>query len=224
VPDVHGEVRSVRGDGLDITVVSEGVTWPVRLKLVGRHNLANALAAFAAGRALGWDPKSAVAGLEALGAVPGRLEPVPGESGRRVFVDYAHTPDALVRVLKTAREFTTGRLVCVFGCGGDRDRSKRPLMGQAAAELADLAILTSDNPRSEDPLAIIAEVQKGMATGERVVEPDRREAIRRALAAAAAGDTVVICGKGHEDHQLVGTERRHFDDREVAAELLGESR
>ncbi|MBM3315336.1 UDP-N-acetylmuramoyl-L-alanyl-D-glutamate--2,6-diaminopimelate ligase, partial [candidate division WOR-3 bacterium] len=220
VPDVAGEVTGVRGDGLDGTISSEGRTWPVRLKLVGRYNLYNALAAFAAGRALGWDPEAMVAGLQALDAVPGRLEAVRNEAGRQVFVDYAHTPDALTRVLKTAREFTTGRVICVFGCGGDRDRAKRPLMGQAVAELADLAVVTSDNPRSEDPLAIIAEIQKGMGTKERVVEPDRREAIARALAAAGAGDTVLVCGKGHEDYQQVGTERRHFDDREVVAGLL----
>lgn len=222
VPDVSGSVSSVGFDRLDCTISAEGRVWPVRLRLAGEHNLSNALAAFAAGRALGWEPAEIVAGLESLARVPGRLEPVPNDAGRQVFVDYAHTPDALVRVLKTARRMGTGRVICVFGCGGDRDRAKRPLMGQAAAELADLVVVTSDNPRTEDPQAIINDIVKGMGTGERIVEPDRREAIRRAIASAGQTDVVVICGKGHEDYQIIGDKRLRFDDREVAARILQE--
>jgi UDP-N-acetylmuramoyl-L-alanyl-D-glutamate--2,6-diaminopimelate ligase len=135
-------------------------------------------------------------------------------------VDFAHTPDALRRVLATVREFTTGRLIVVFGCGGDRDRGKRPLMGEAAAQLADVTIVTSDNPRGESPQAIIDEILRGMAAAPRIVEPDRREATRRALAEAKPGDAVVVAGKGHEDYQIVGAERRHFDDRETVRDLL----
>jgi len=219
-PDVTGSVTGVRPDGLDCVVNVKGTTWPVRLKLVGRHNLLNLLAAFATGTGMGWTPEAIIAGVEALEAVPGRLEAIANSRGIQVFVDYAHTPDALRRVLTTVREFTPGRVIVVFGCGGDRDRAKRPLMGQTVAELADWAVVTSDNPRSEDPAAIIAEIVKGMTTGERLVEPDRREAIRRALQRAGAGDTVVVAGKGHEELQIVGTEQRHFDDREVCREVL----
>lgn len=222
VPDVTGSISKIRPDGLDCTIAAEGGVWPVRLQLAGEHNLSNALAAFAAGRALGWEPAGIVAGLESLSRVPGRLEPVPNSAGRQVFVDYAHTPDALARVLKTVRSMTNGRVICVFGCGGDRDRAKRPLMGQAAAELADLVVVTSDNPRSEDPQIIISEILRGMGTGEQIVEPDRREAIRKALLTARQTDVVIICGKGHENYQIVGDERLYFDDREVAAQVLRE--
>jgi UDP-N-acetylmuramoyl-L-alanyl-D-glutamate--2,6-diaminopimelate ligase len=221
VPDVHGQVLGVRPDGLECEVTADGTARPVRLRLIGRHNLANLLAAYGAGRALGWDHEAIVRGAEALEAVPGRLQPVKNERGFAVFVDYAHTPDALKRVLSTVREFTTGRVITVFGCGGDRDRAKRPLMGAAVAALTDLAVVTSDNPRSEAPNAIIEEIVKGMnGTGTRLVEPDRREAIRKALVEAKPGDAVIIAGKGHEDYQIVGRQRLWFDDAVVAAELL----
>jgi UDP-N-acetylmuramoyl-L-alanyl-D-glutamate--2,6-diaminopimelate ligase len=190
--------------------------------LVGRHNLSNLLAAIGTGKALGWTPELMAAGAEALAAVPGRLEPVDVGQTYSVYVDFAHTPDALRRVLSTVREFTTGRVIVVFGCGGDRDRGKRPLMGEAATQLADVAIVTSDNPRGESPQAIIDEILRGIGSAARTVEPDRKEAIRRALAEAKPGDAVVVAGKGHEDYQIVGTERRHFDDREIVRELLTE--
>jgi UDP-N-acetylmuramoyl-L-alanyl-D-glutamate--2,6-diaminopimelate ligase len=219
-PAVWGKVTGVRPDGLDCEVNVDARTWPVRLKLIGRHNLSNLLAAIGTGKALGWTPELMAAGAEALAAVPGRLEPVDVGQPYRVYVDFAHTPDALRRVLSTVRELTTGRVIVVFGCGGDRDRGKRPLMGEAAVQLADVAIVTSDNPRGESPQAIIDEILRGMGTAARVVEPDRKEAIRRALTEAKPGDSVVVAGKGHEDYQIVGTERRHFDDREVVRELL----
>jgi UDP-N-acetylmuramoyl-L-alanyl-D-glutamate--2,6-diaminopimelate ligase len=222
VPDIWGKVSGVRPDGLDCEVNADGRVWPVRLKLAGRYNLLNLLAAFGSGKALGWSPELMAAGSEALAAVPGRLEPVDAGQPFRVFVDFAHTPDALRRVISTVREFTSGRVIVVFGCGGDRDRGKRPLMGEAVAQLADVSLVTSDNPRGETPQAIIDEIVRGMGSTEKVVEPDRREAIRRALAEARPGDTVVVAGKGHEDYQIVGTERRHFDDRETIRELLEE--
>jgi UDP-N-acetylmuramoyl-L-alanyl-D-glutamate--2,6-diaminopimelate ligase len=224
VPDVWGRIDGVRPDGLDCEVNLDGRAWPVRLKLAGRHNLSNLLAAFATGKALGWSPELMAAGAESLLAVPGRLEPVDAGQPYRVFVDYAHTPDALRRVLSTVKESTTGRLIVVFGCGGDRDRGKRPLMGEAVVQLADVSIVTSDNPRGEAPQAIIDEIVRGMDAAEKVVEPDRREAIRLALEQAKPGDSVVVAGKGHEDYQLVGTERRHFDDREAVRELLLDGR
>jgi UDP-N-acetylmuramoyl-L-alanyl-D-glutamate--2,6-diaminopimelate ligase len=160
-----------------------------------------------------------------VGTVPGRFEQVQAGQPFLVVVDYAHTPDALERVLATARKITQGRLGVVFGCGGDRDRGKRPIMGEIAARLADRAWVTSDNPRSERPEAIIGEVVAGVVSvaGARqrcATEPDRRLAIRAALAWAAAGDTVVIAGKGHETYQIVGASVLDFDDRGVAREIL----
>jgi UDP-N-acetylmuramoyl-L-alanyl-D-glutamate--2,6-diaminopimelate ligase len=191
----------------------------VRTRLQGRFNVENALAAVAAGRILGLADEEIVAGIENLGGVPGRFEPVDEGQPFTVIVDYSHKPDALAGVLEAARALADGRVICVFGCGGERDRGKRPLMGRIASELADLAVLTSDNPRSEDPLAIIDEVAAG-ATRELEVEPDRRLAIARALEAARAGDVVVIAGKGHEQGQEVGGVTYPFDDREVAREAL----
>ena len=158
--------------------------------------------------------------MDALAAVPGRFEPVDEGQGFAVLVDYAHTPDSLAATLRAARELVRGRLICVFGCGGDRDRGKRPLMGRAAAEEADVVIVTSDNPRSEDPLAIIAEVVAGAPPAAVDVEPDRRAAIVRALEQARDDDVVVIAGKGHELGQEIGGSTRPFDDRVVAREAL----
>ena len=190
----------------------------IGLKLPGRHNVANALAAFAAARVLGVERDAIVRGLERVDAVPGRMERVDAGQPFSVLVDYAHKPDALEQVLKAARSLAQGRVICVFGCGGDRDREKRPVMGRIAAELADIAIVTSDNPRSEDPDAIIAEIVAGAAGLE--VEPDRSSAIELAVARARPGDVVVIAGKGHEQGQEIGGRKLPFDDREVAREAL----
>ena len=220
-PEIVGKVIRVYPRGIEVEVRHEGRTVPLRLRLSGRHNVMNLLAAYSAGIALGWPREAIVAGAEALANVPGRLERVENDRGFGVFVDYAHTPDALARVLETVREFTDGRVIAVFGCGGDRDRDKRAKMGGAVAERADVAVVTSDNPRSEEPQAIIDQILQGMKNGaERIVEPDRRQAIANALEKAGKGDTVVIAGKGHEEFQLVGAERLEFDDRKVAAELL----
>ena len=195
----------------------------VTLPLPGRFNVENALCAIACVGALGIALDDAVAALAGAGLVPGRFEPVEEGQPFAVLVDYAHTPDSLENVLASARQITAGRLVCVFGCGGDRDRDKRPLMGEIAARLADLAVVTSDNPRSEDPVAIIDEIRAGMreGTAELEVEPDRRAAIALALDAAREGDTVVIAGKGHEQGQeFEGGRKIPFDDRDVAREEL----
>jgi UDP-N-acetylmuramoyl-L-alanyl-D-glutamate--2,6-diaminopimelate ligase len=194
----------------------------VRTRLPGEFNVANALGALAATLALGVEPEVAVAGLAEAARVPGRFEPVDEGQGFAVLVDYAHTPDSLENVLGAARQVTAGRLIAVFGAGGDRDREKRPMMGRAGAELADLAVVTSDNPRSEDPAAIVAEVAGGAPAGAAVeTEIDRRAGIARALRLAGPGDTVVIAGKGHEGYQEFEAGRRiDFDDREVAREEL----
>jgi UDP-N-acetylmuramoyl-L-alanyl-D-glutamate--2,6-diaminopimelate ligase len=192
--------------------------------LPGHFNIANALAAFAAAAALGVSPETAAAGLAGADRVPGRFEPVDEGQEFTVLVDYAHTPDSLENVLLAARRLTEGRLISVFGAGGDRDRDKRPKMGRVGAELSDVAVVTSDNPRSERPEAIIAEILAGSGEGDGVeVEPDRRAAIGLALRRAGPGDTVVIAGKGHEQGQeFEGGRKIPFDDRDVAREELRE--
>ncbi|MCB2225304.1 MAG: UDP-N-acetylmuramoyl-L-alanyl-D-glutamate--2,6-diaminopimelate ligase [Desulfarculaceae bacterium] len=206
--------------------------------LVGGFNLLNALAAATVGLALDFEPREIKQAIASLPGVPGRLERVAGpEGGPTVLVDYAHSDRALATVLEALRPLTPGRLICVFGAGGDRDQGKRPLMGQAVGAGADLAVLTSDNPRSEDPLAIMAMVEPGLIaagaqkTGDPAAKgpayvrsPDRAEAIELAIDAAGPEDVVLIAGKGHEDYQIVGSERRHFDDREQAARALGAGR
>ncbi|MGO9962314.1 MAG: UDP-N-acetylmuramoyl-L-alanyl-D-glutamate--2,6-diaminopimelate ligase [Acidimicrobiales bacterium] len=197
---------------------------PVRVRPGGEINVRNALAAAAAARELGVGPADIAAGLSAATGPPGRLEAVPNRIGATVVVDYAHTPRGLEEVLATARAeagHSGGRVIVVFGCGGERDRAKRPLMGSVATRFADLAVLTSDNPRSEDPLEIIEEVRAGCeVTARLVVEPDRRRAIATALRSARAGDVVVVAGKGHETVQQIGDRSIEFDDRVVASEEL----
>ncbi len=225
--DVAADAIEVGAGGTRFRLLARGEdAVPVALRLVGRHNVENALAAAACGLSLGLDAATVRRGLEALPAVPGRLEPVEAGQPFRVLVDYAHTDDALAKVLETGRELLNGaggRLICVFGCGGDRDRTKRPRMGHVAERLADVAVVTSDNPRTEDPGAIIDEILRGLERPERaVVEPDRRAAIRQAVSMARPGDLVLVAGKGHETYQIVGDRVVPFDDREVAREALRE--
>ncbi len=208
--------------GIEATDRPAGGEVRVRTRLPGQFNVSNALAAFAAAVALGVEPEAAAAGLAEAAPPPGRFEPVDEGQPFAVLVDYAHTPDSLENVLRAARPLTEGRLISVFGAGGDRDRGKRPEMGRVAAELSDLAVVTSDNPRSERPDAIVAEILAGIEDRAGVeVEVDRRAAIELALGRAGAGDTVVIAGKGHEQGQEFEDGRKvPFDDREVAREEL----
>jgi UDP-N-acetylmuramoyl-L-alanyl-D-glutamate--2,6-diaminopimelate ligase len=194
----------------------------LRTGLPGHFNVANALGAFAAADAMGVGAEIAAAGLARAARVPGRFEPIDEGQGFSVLVDYAHTPDSLENVLRAARRLTMGKVISVFGAGGDRDRDKRPKMGRAGAELSDLVVITSDNPRSEEPEQIVAEVAAGAeGAGELEVVVDRREAIALALSRAEPGDTVVIAGKGHEQGQeFEGGRKIPFDDREVAREEL----
>jgi UDP-N-acetylmuramoyl-L-alanyl-D-glutamate--2,6-diaminopimelate ligase len=197
---------------------------PVRVRPGGEINVRNALAAAGAARALGVPPSNIAAGLSVATGPSGRLEAVPNDIGASVVVDYAHTPQGLAEILHAARveaETRGGSVIVVFGCGGDRDRAKRPLMGSIATRLADLAVLTSDNPRSEDPVAIIDEVRAGCDGAARlVVEPDRRRAIAAALESAGAGDVVIVAGKGHESVQQICGKSIEFNDRVVIAEEL----
>lgn len=223
--------------GISGTLVTPAGETAFSSRLLGRFNLYNILSAAGAACALGLPLEAIRAGIEEHGRVAGRLERVENDRGLTVLVDYAHTGDALENVLRTLRELATGRILTVFGCGGDRDRGKRPLMGEVAGRLSDLAIITSDNPRTEDPAAIIREVREGLLplglreyacaelSGEAAEKGFltvelRREAIRLAIRIAEPGDIVLIAGKGHEDYQIVGTVKHHFDDREEAAAAL----
>jgi UDP-N-acetylmuramoyl-L-alanyl-D-glutamate--2,6-diaminopimelate ligase len=237
VGDEHGgrlaeELRGLGGElvtfsladaeGLELTGAGSrfrygGLELSTRLR--GRFNVENVLGAVAAARLLSIEDDAIVAGVEHLSGIPGRFEAVDEGQPFAVLVDYAHTPEALANVLREARGLTAGRLICVFGCGGDRDRAKRPLMGRAASEFADAVLVTSDNPRSEDPLAIIEEILPGV-DGKAEVEPDRAQAITRALELAREGDVVLIAGKGHEQGQEFRDRTIPFDDREVAREAL----
>lgn len=213
------EVSLIRGTAFDLKTNAgdKRITSP----LVGKPHVYNMLSATAVALELGYDLDSIENGLSKCVGAPGRFERVPHDGNFAVVVDYAHTDDALLNTLQTARELTSGRIITVFGCGGDRDQTKRRPMGEIAGEYSDLVIITSDNPRSEDPLKIISEIENGVKenTPYEIIS-DRREAIHRAILSAKPDDVVIIAGKGHETYQIVGSDKFHFDDREVAAEAL----
>jgi UDP-N-acetylmuramoyl-L-alanyl-D-glutamate--2,6-diaminopimelate ligase len=188
----------------------------VKLSLAGRHNVYNALAAATAALSRGISLENVKAGLERIESVAGRFERIDSGQDFSVIVDYAHTPEELERLLKAARELNPKRIITVFGCGGDRDRTKRPLMGRAVADNSDIVVVTSDNPRTENPMRIIDDIIPGLAGKEHILLPDRRQAINKAVELAELNDMVIIAGKGHEDYQILGTEKVHFDDREEA--------
>jgi UDP-N-acetylmuramoyl-L-alanyl-D-glutamate--2,6-diaminopimelate ligase len=220
---VAADVRVTR-DGSHVTLIGRGERTPLQIHLLGSVNVANAVAAAVTARVAGFDPSAIATGLATVVNVPGRLERIESGQPFTVLVDYAHTPAALDAALRTARDLPgTQRVIVVFGCGGDRDPDKRPLMGEVAASQAEVVIVTSDNPRSESPNAIAAAILDGTRGGsaEVHVELDRRQAIRRALTDAQPGDVVLIAGKGHEAHQIGGGAAVDFDDRVVAREELG---
>src|SRR6266516_210728 len=206
--------------GTSYQLDAHGKSYLVRVPLIGRFNVTNSMAALAAADALGINLRTAVLGLAKAPQVPGRLELVPAKRKFQVFVDYAHTPDALANVLKTLRELQPNRLITVFGCGGDRDRQKRPLMAEMADRLADYSIITSDNPRKEDPSAIIAETEKGFRSNRYEKIVDRTEAINRAVALARPRDIVLVAGKGHENYQEFADYTIPFDDIQVARRAI----
>ncbi len=221
--DLTGHVETSDVTGSKFVMSFGGQSIGVSTPLIGRHNILNCLAAAGACLSLGMDMKTVAAGLAVTRNVPGRLQRVDVPASYRVFVDYAHTDDALTNVLSSLRPLTKGRLIVVFGCGGDRDRTKRPRMAAVAEKLADCIVITSDNPRSEQPDVIIAEIVAGLTAAGRKksrVIADRREAISAAIAAARADDVVLIAGKGHENYQIIGTERIHFDDAEEARRCM----
>lgn len=216
----RAEKVQVTSDGVRFTIQFKGDSQEIWYATPGFFSVYNALAAFVWGVERGYTPKSVAEALAEIPGVPGRFESVRSGQPFQVIVDYAHTPDGLENVVRTARDFTQGRLITVFGCGGDRDRGKRPLMGKVASEGSDFLIVTSDNPRTEDPELIIQEVLQGVSKVDYVALTDRREAIEKACGMAKPGDTILIAGKGHETYQIFGTEVHPFDDREVARESL----
>jgi UDP-N-acetylmuramoyl-L-alanyl-D-glutamate--2,6-diaminopimelate ligase len=216
--DFRATEVSITAGGTSFTLRCPAGQRQVRLRLVGKFNVYNALAALAAAYCEGVPVDRAIASLESVKGVPGRAELVDEGQDFAVVVDYAHTPDGLENILRTVRELTDRRVICVFGCGGDRDRTKRPIMGRIAAALADSLIVTSDNPRTEDPMAIIREIAAGLteanvSADRYVLEPDRRAAIAAAVEMAGPGDVVLIAGKGHETYQIIGGVTHDFDDR-----------
>ncbi|MFP3867465.1 MAG: UDP-N-acetylmuramoyl-L-alanyl-D-glutamate--2,6-diaminopimelate ligase [Desulfobacteraceae bacterium] len=233
--DLYPEKYHISAAGLQAWLATPYGRLEINSPLVGCHNLYNVMAASATALGLGLSCETIVKGVGQLAGIDGRLERIAVPGQPLVFVDYAHTPDALGQVLAALRALDFNRLITVFGCGGDRDRSKRPLMGQVAAQASDLVIVTSDNPRTEEPLAIIAQIEAGLKEGGYarldpgeareaspgyLVIPDRRQAIHLAVALGQPGDAVLVAGKGHETYQIIGTRRSHFDDRKVVWEAL----
>jgi UDP-N-acetylmuramyl-tripeptide synthetase len=235
--DVSAQTAQCDQSGIAGEIAAPGVKFNFRSRLVGRHNLENILCAVGVGSALNLPVAALKSGIEAVSVIPGRLEHIENSTGRFVYVDYAHTPDALENVIRALGAIRQGKLICVFGCGGDRDRQKRPLMGEIVARLCDLAVVTSDNPRTEDPRAIIDQILKGARKANSrhydvaalkngfkekgyVVEADRQRAIQLGIAVSGPGDTVLIAGKGHETYQILGTSKVDFDDRKEARKAL----
>ena len=222
--DLRGENIRLAVDGVNFDAVYGAERVPVRVGIPGGFTVYNALGVLAAASALGVPLAESAKALETSAGVTGRVEVVPVPWDYTILIDYAVTPDAIENVLTTVRDFSQGRVVILFGCGGDRDRGKRPKMGAIAARLADFVIVTSDNPRTEDPAFIISEILPGLAGTETpyVVEPDRVKAIRYAMDHARPKDVVILAGKGHETYQIVGREKRHLDEREVVAAYIAE--
>ena len=221
--DVGIEKARLDQGGTSFELVTPTGRTKVTYHLPGRYNLTNAAGAAAVGVAAGIADDTIAAALETMAPIPGRFQPLRGGQPFAIIIDYAHTPDALERLCRSAREITSGRVLILFGCGGDRDRGKRPLMAAAASGCADLAVLTSDNPRTEDPQRILDDARAGMVGDNYRVIPDRREAIRELIGAARAGDTVLLAGKGAEEYQEIGTVRYPFSDSDETRKVLAES-
>jgi UDP-N-acetylmuramoyl-L-alanyl-D-glutamate--2,6-diaminopimelate ligase/murE/murF fusion protein len=231
--DVHPVNSGISPEGIEATISTSNGSFHFKSNLVGKHNIDNIMSAAGVCTGLSIPPGTTAEGIESVRVIPGRLERIDNAFKRSVYVDYAHTPDALENVLLSLRPVTDGRLICIFGCGGDRDRKKRPVMGKIAASLSDIAVITSDNPRTEEPLGIIKEITEGVKLEKirrynttelksvlngrgYVTEPDRRKAICLGISISKPGDTVLIAGKGHENYQITGVTKNHFDDREEA--------
>lgn len=222
--DVFADDIIITGEGTSFKLCYKDESLPVKLHLPGKFNVYNALGCTAAALLMGVPLNYISKGLEALEKVPGRSEKINSKRGFTIVIDYAHSPDGIINILKTAREYTNNRLITLFGCGGDRDKGKRPLMGEAAGKLSDFCIVTSDNPRTEEPMDIINDILPGISQTncKFVIIEDRKKAIEYALDIGQKGDVIVIAGKGHETYQVLKSETIHFDEREIVHELLKE--
>jgi UDP-N-acetylmuramoyl-L-alanyl-D-glutamate--2,6-diaminopimelate ligase len=221
--DIHPLLVISTSKGLTLTLATPAGEILIRSSLMGEVNVYNIMACVGVCQAMGVPSDHIASGIEALVGVPGRMEAIENPYGLSIIVDFAHTPDALDTALRSVRQFTRGKLISVFGCGGDRDRTKRPIMGTIASTLADQAIITSDNPRTEDPLAIIDDIIKGIRDRTRIaVEPDRAAAIRKAIKAMGVDDCLIIAGKGHENYQIIGTKKNPFDHKQCVRQCLKE--
>lgn len=224
--DVLADNINMHSRGIEFDIHYKNMKERISLNLPGKYNIYNALGSAAACLNEGISLKTVSEGLECMKCVPGRCEIVSSKYNLDydIIIDFAHTPDGLINILKTAREFTKGRLICVFGCGGDRDKTKRPIMGKIGTEMSDIAVITSDNPRSEEPGSIIDDILKGVTGNNHIVVQNRREAIKKAMGIACKDDVIVIAGKGHEDYQILKDKTIHFDEREIVDEIVKESR
>lgn len=218
--DIQGKINKISREGQEVVIKIFDKSYTVNLKLLGRYNLYNLLGAIGAVKTLGISDEEIISKIPLIHGAPGRFEPVNVESDFTVVVDYAHTGDALENILKSINEFKTNRVITIFGCGGDRDKSKRPIMGEIAERYSDIVIVTSDNPRTEDPEEIIKEIIVGLKKENHLIEVNREKAIEKAVTIAEKNDIILIAGKGHENYQIIGREKIHFDDKEEVIKVI----
>lgn len=218
--DIQGKIKRITREGQEVEIKIFDKTYSVNLKLLGRYNLYNLLGAIGAVKVLGIDDKEIIEKIDKIHGAPGRFQPVKTEADFTIIVDYAHTGDALENILKSINEFKTNRIITVFGCGGDRDKTKRPIMGRIAEKYSDIIVVTSDNPRTEEPSEIIKDITVGLEKDNHIIEVNREKAIEKAVKLARKDDIILIAGKGHENYQIIGREKIHFDDREEAIKAV----
>lgn len=218
--DIQGEIKRITREGQEVTIKIFEKEYKINLRLLGRYNLSNLLGAIGAVKILGLSDEEIISKIPLIHGAPGRFEPVKIDRDFTVVVDYAHTGDALENILKSINEFKTNRVITVFGCGGDRDKTKRPIMGAIAEKYSDIVIVTSDNPRTEDPEEIIKDIVVGLIKENHMVEVHREKAIEKAISLAEKNDIILIAGKGHENYQVIGREKIHFDDKEEVIKAI----
>ena len=218
--DIQGEIKQITREGQEVTIKIFEKEYKINLRLLGRYNLSNLLGAIGAVKTLGLSDEEIISKIPLIHGAPGRFEPVKIDRDFTVIVDYAHTGDALENILKSINEFKTNRVITVFGCGGDRDKTKRPIMGGIAEKYSDIVIVTSDNPRTEDPEEIIKDIVVGLTKENHIIEIHREKAIEKAISLAEKNDIILIAGKGHENYQVIGREKIHFDDKEEVIKAI----
>lgn len=218
--DIQGEIKQITREGQEVTIKIFEKEYKINLRLLGRYNLSNLLGAIGAVKTLGLSDEEIISKIPLIHGAPGRFEPVKIDRDFTVIVDYAHTGDALENILKSINEFKTNRVITVFGCGGDRDKTKRPIMGGVAEKYSDIVIVTSDNPRTEDPEEIIKDIVVGLTKENHIIEVHREKAIEKAISLAEKNDIILIAGKGHENYQVIGREKIHFDDKEEVIKAI----